>query len=77
METIQLRVSIMAWEIVLVFSSNSEQVLLTPQRAIIYWKLTKETLEQGVKYAQHIFHFFNFEYIPNLALVFLLLTLTR
>ena len=38
--------------------------------AITYSKLTIETLEQGVKYI-------NFEHISHLALVFLLLTLSR
>ena len=49
------------------------------QPAITCSKLTIETLEQGVKYAQSCSGvcIVNFEHILHLVLVFLLLTLSR
>ena len=46
------------------------------QPAITCLKLTIETLEQGVKYAQSVFTV-NFEHISHFVLVLLLLILSR
>ena len=53
-------------------------VSVTSQPVIKCSKLTLETLEQGVKYWRRSGIFIvNFEHISHLALVFLLLTLSR
>ena len=57
-------------------------IFITTQPAIICSKLTMETPEQGVKYVQSYccrsgVVIVNFEHISHLALVFLLLILSR
>ena len=60
------------------------QIIIVTQPAITCSKLTIETLEQGLKYVQSYkdtrtpgVFIVNFEHISHLALVFLLLTLSR